>query len=253
MASVWNTTLTKTQRRSLPLTIRDGLIDERRHSCVVDFANKHVGGHYLTGGFVQEEKLVWERTDLAALLTKGYVDKCPYTMGPREAWVFRGLCKWASCQMYGTIPADWRSRTHVYPGPGTTTTTSTSTTHPLAILAMDALPHRSPDTPYSRPHLQWLVTKAYIGFRAARGEGYRTIATGNWGCGMFGNRPEVMLWVQCLGAMMAGVRLVYYGAGVDLGGAVEGMVGWVGKGGTFGEVVGRMGNGWGGDREGDSK
>jgi len=123
MASVWNTTLTQTQRRSLPLTIRDGLIDERRHSCVVDFANKHVGGHYLTGGFVQEEKLVWERTDLAALLTKGYADQCPYTMGPREAWVFRGLRKWASCQMYGTIPADWRSRTHVYPGSETTTTT----------------------------------------------------------------------------------------------------------------------------------
>lgn len=214
------------KRPHTPLvTLVRGLVNQKKHSCMVDFANRHVGGAYLSGGFVQEEKLVLERFEMATLLAKACAEGRPLTMNSTQVWVFRGVHKWATCDEYGSITADWKTHTRTHRTGG----------NPMTIIAMDALPI-NPAVPYTIQQISWLLAKAYTGFAAARREGQRHIATGNWGCGVFGNCPYVIFWIQCLAAYMADVHLTYYSHRVHLKPAYQQWDTWVAESNTYADI-----------------
>ena len=54
---------------SVPVLV-EGIYDEKTERCVVDFANKRLGGGWLSYGMVQEEKMFIERPDLGALCAR---------------------------------------------------------------------------------------------------------------------------------------------------------------------------------------
>ena len=51
-----------------------GVFDEKKEACIVDFANKRLGGAWLSYGMVQEEKMFIERFDLGALAARALVE-----------------------------------------------------------------------------------------------------------------------------------------------------------------------------------
>ena len=60
----------RTAVSSKPPTLVKGTYDEKREKCIVDFANKRLGGGWLSTGMVQEEKIFIERPDLGALCAR---------------------------------------------------------------------------------------------------------------------------------------------------------------------------------------
>lgn len=47
------------------------------------------------------------------------------------------------------------------------------------------------------------LCKAWTGFRSVKGD---VVATGHWGCGVFGGDPNIKCLVQVMAASMAGVK-----------------------------------------------
>jgi len=217
---------------STPSVVR-GVFDEQTERCIVDFANKRLGGGWLSYGMVQEEKMFVERFDFGALCARSLLEMpdpiaqplaSPFSMHPNEAWVLRGAPAFAKVTWYGRTPADGLERLKLL-DPALDRKTSPT------VIAIDAI--KASFLVYERHHLELMLTKAYCGFAAARhdpdvgGEGL--VATGSWGCGAFYNNERVMFVVQALAASLAGVSLTHHelGDGLDLTPAialVEGLV-----------------------------
>ncbi len=58
------------------------------------------------------------------------------------------------------------------------------------------------------------LIKSYVGFRGVQSdpdfeESKSFIVTGNWGCGMFGGKPEIKILVQWIAASLSGRELIY--------------------------------------------
>jgi len=197
-----------------------GGFPEEKVECMLDFANKRLGGGYLTYGMVQEEKLVLERFEIAVALAMGKHRSRPgmestFSMSPTQAWVIQGARRWASLGFYGWTPKDWQKKISLL--------TPAQDEYAPVILALDCI--KADFVQYERRHLEALLLKAYVGFTAVTANDPRPaeaappvsrIATGNWGCGAFFNNPQVMYAVQALAAALAGARLNYYAFGVDL-------------------------------------
>jgi len=194
--------------------IKFGVFDESSERCIVDFANKRLGGGWLGYGMVQEEKMFIERFDYGALCARSLLEMpdpvanphaSPFSMHPDEAWILRGAPRFADVGWYGRTPADALSKlTLLNP-------VDDSKTAP-AVVAIDAIKASFPV--YEREHLEMMLIKAYTGFAAASNDpdvgGYKQIATGSWGCGAFYNNERVMFVVQALAANVAGVSLVHH-------------------------------------------
>ena len=181
-----------------------GVYDEKRETCIVDFANKQLGGAWLSYGMVQEEKMFIERPDIGALCARALVDMretelfpptggkprqhCDFSMGRNEAWVFRGAPAYASLNAYGRIKPGWQEKLTLL-DPADDRYTSPTV---VAIDAIKASPARATGTGgferYERRHLEMMVLKAYTGFAAARHDstlgGHEVVASGHWGCGV---------------------------------------------------------------------
>ena len=214
----------------VPPTLVEGVFDEKREACIVDFANKRLGGAYLSYGMVQEEKLFAERPDLGTLCARALLEMpdptpptsatgraaaapahrtqqplaSPFSTHPNEAWILRGAPAFAGISWYGRTPADALSRLRLED--------PADDPRPPTIVAIDAI--KASFEVYERRHLELMVRKAYVGFAAARHDpivgGHAIVATGHWGCGAFYNNERVMFVVQALAAALAGVSLRYH-------------------------------------------
>jgi len=199
--------------RTIP-SIEFGVMTEDTERCVVDFANKRLGGGWLSYGMVQEEKMFIERFDLGALCARSLLDMpdptaeplaSPFSMEPNEAWILRGAPKWAHLGWYGRTPKDAFARFQLL-DPAQDRLTSPT------VVAIDAI--KASFSIYEREHLEMMLIKAYTGFVAARCDGdfggADRVATGSWGCGAFMNNERVMFVIQALAANAAGVDLTYH-------------------------------------------
>ena len=200
----------------LPLVVH-GVFDEATEPCIVDFANKRLGGGWLSYGCVQEEILFIERPDFGAMCARSLLEMpdptkepiaSPFSMEPNEAWVLRGAPRFAKIGWYGRAPKDALNKVKLLDPEDDRMTSPT-------VVAIDAI--KASFEVYTREHLQLMLRKAYTGFVAVKEDelfgGEFEVSTGSWGCGAFFNSEPVMFAIQALAANAAGLRLIYHSLG----------------------------------------
>ncbi|KAK6750088.1 hypothetical protein RB195_002213 [Necator americanus] len=177
----------------------DGSIEDS-HGCLqVDFANEYIGGGVLNSGAVQEEIrfLICPEMIVSCLLCE--------KMGPFEAIHIVGAqrysdyfgygetLEWNQLEDYGSEPRDEFLRVI------------------SEVVAMDAKLYKPIARPvqYRSENIDRELNKAYAGFLSRQKEA-RPIATGNWGCGVFGGDKELKSLIQMMAAAKVGRDMIYY-------------------------------------------
>jgi len=191
-----------------------GMYNERVEECIVDFANKRLGGGWLSYGMVQEEKLFTERFSYGAMCARSLLEMpspvedplaSKFSMHPEEAWILRGGAAFARVNWYGYTPMDALDKLQLLDPTADVETAPT-------VVAMDAI--KADFKRYDRKHLKMMLVKAFVGFCAAKRDpemgNINRIATGSWGCGAFKNNERVMFCIQTLAANLAGTQLVHH-------------------------------------------
>ena len=240
-------------------SINRGLIPEGSAEYIVDFANKRLGGGWLSYGMAQEEKLFMQRFDYGALAAKSLLDMpdprrsagssaagvglaSPLSMEPHEAWVLQGGVPFAEVGWYGWTRENAEAKL-VLLDPATAPARERCPAP--VVVAIDAI--KANFEVYQRQHLEMMLAKAFTGLAACSyvaaekeqeketapppgGGGSAassapacTVATGSWGCGAFFNNERVMFVIQTLAANLAGLELKFYvlGDGLSLSPAVS--------------------------------
>ena len=177
----------------------------------VDFANKYIGGGALSGGNVQEEILF--AVEPEATVSMLFME----VMDDNDAIGIFNTIRYSNYKGYGynfefkesAIPEDYaKIKKH-------------------KIIAIDAIPSHSyynySSNYLNNSNLEEIkrdIHKAYVGFNIISLDTEqnleKTIATGNWGCGIFGGNHILKFFQQWTAATYAGIqRLDYYTFGVE--------------------------------------
>ncbi|EPB77283.1 poly glycohydrolase [Ancylostoma ceylanicum] len=186
---------------SVPLVAvaSDGSIEDSYGCLQVDFANEYIGGGVLNSGAVQEEIrfLICPEMIVSCLLCE--------KMGPLEAIHIVGAqrysdytgygetLEWARLENYGFEPRDCFRRVI------------------CEVVAMDAKLFKpiARAVQYRPENIDRELNKAFTGFRSTQ-RPTRPIATGNWGCGVFGGDKELKSLIQMIAAAKVGRDMIYY-------------------------------------------
>ena len=203
--------LNKMRVTKLPAVVHGGF-DEKNERCIVDFANKRLGGGWLSYGCVQEEIMFIERPDFGAMCARSLLEMpdprqepiaSPFSMEANEVWILKGAPRYAHLGWYGRPPKDALKKVKLL-NPEEDRKTSPT------VIAMDAI--KASFETYQKEHLELMLIKAYTGFVAAKEDDVagEVVATGSWGCGAFYNGEPVMFAIQSLAANAAGVALTYH-------------------------------------------
>ena len=203
----------KMRVRKLPAVVH-GVFDEKNEKCIVDFANKRLGGGWLSYGCVQEEIMFIERPDFGAMCARSLLEMpdprmeplaSPFSMKENEVWILKGAPRYAELGWYGRAPKDALKKVKLLNPEDDEKSSPT-------VIAMDAI--KASFETYEREHLEMMLIKAYTGFVAAKEDHAAVeVATGSWGCGAFYNGEPVMFAIQSLAANLAGVSLTYHSLG----------------------------------------
>ena len=167
-------------------------IDEAKNCLRVDFANAYLGGASLSYGNVQEEIMfsLYPEMNVGRLFSKKMNhDEAILMVGPEQ--FSRATGYGGSLQFVGPF--------HRGEEGGISYT-----------VAMDALNFRGAD-PLAQYHPLAVLrelNKSYAAFSAS--DTPPTIATGNWGCGVFGGDAELKSLIQWVSASRAGKTLLYH-------------------------------------------
>ena len=81
--------LNKMRVTKLPAVVH-GVFDEKNERCIVDFANKRLGGGWLSYGCVQEEIMFIERPDFGASVCPKFVGNAGSPSGAHCQPLFHG-------------------------------------------------------------------------------------------------------------------------------------------------------------------
>jgi poly(ADP-ribose) glycohydrolase len=179
-----------------PIELRlDGAIEDSTLEHHADFANKFVGGGCLENDFHMEEALFAAKPELiVAMALFSY-------MRDEEAVRIAGALQFSSHSGFASsfqFQGDYDGRR---PAP------------PPTVCAMDAL-QGCARIQFARGLVLRDLNKARVAFAAAR-----SVATGNWGCGAFGNDHALKFLQQWLAASDAGAERVHYHTFGDARGA----------------------------------
>ncbi|XP_062381759.1 poly(ADP-ribose) glycohydrolase-like isoform X2 [Sardina pilchardus] len=178
----------------------EGTIEDQGHGMLqVDFANRFVGGGVTATGLVQEEIrfLINPELIVSRLFTESLQsNECLIITGTEQYSRYRGYAetyKWdGSCD--DQTPRDrWQRRC-------------------TEIVAIDALKFRTFLEQFHPDRMSRELNKAYCGFArpgVAR-QHLSAVATGNWGCGVFGGDARLKALLQMLAAAEAGRDVVYF-------------------------------------------
>jgi len=204
-------------------------IDDARGMLRVDFANRLVGGAAIAYGCVQEEIMFCVSPEL--IVSRVY---CP-AMKPDEAIVIIGAEQFSIATGYagslrygGTFSDPTPRRDDGLLG-----------SHIVAIDAID-FRHLAAERQYEPDCILRELTKAWAGFSVSGTP--LEIATGNWGCGVFGGDALLKSILQWLAAGRAGKILHYFPFDheqVHREFPVRARA-WMASGATVGEVVGGL-------------
>jgi len=158
-----------------------------------DFANAFVGGGVLEGGNVQEEIRFTVNTE--ALISKFL---CPRAMRNNESILIFGSRQFFEYDGYGS---SFRFAGNIRSPPTS------------AIVAIDALYLFTPSRQIRPSFLARELAKAFVGFSAPNeriGRDIDTVATGNWGCGIFRGDPKLKAMLQWIAASLCKRNVAYF-------------------------------------------
>ena len=152
----------------------------------IDFANQYIGGSSLLGASAQEEILfsIFPECCLSCAFCN--------VMTKTQAIVIRGCVRVGTYTGYGG--------SFKYLGPFETTSSL-----PSEVIAIDANPCRR--LQFEDNMILRDINKALCGFSLA-GEEMEGIASGKWGCGVFGGNPYLKVLQQWVAASLTGKNVV---------------------------------------------
>eukprot|EP01102_Stenamoeba_stenopodia_P015392 TRINITY_DN5237_c0_g1_i1.p1 TRINITY_DN5237_c0_g1~~TRINITY_DN5237_c0_g1_i1.p1 ORF type:complete len:481 (+),score=85.64 TRINITY_DN5237_c0_g1_i1:261-1703(+) len=182
-----------------------GYIEDAENSIQVDFANKCIGGGVLQTGCVQEEIRFSVNTELlASMIFTSYLTD-------NEALLMIGSQRYSKYEGYGR---SWR-----YEGDYVEKAQVDSEGHLLTpIVAIDAVPYGARENliQFEQNNMLRELVKAYAGFQSLDTKilaNQFPIATGNWGCGVFGGDVQLKSLLQWLAASEGEREVLYYAFG----------------------------------------
>eukprot|EP00727_Mastigamoeba_balamuthi_P009010 m51a1_g4731 hypothetical protein (417) ;mRNA; r:352691-354236 len=155
-----------------------------------DFANAFIGGGALHGGNVQEEILFAIKPELLVAMAL-----CPQ-MTPTESIVVAGALQYSDYTGYGSR----------FAYAGRHASDADARARPADVAALDAVVALHVPQ-FAESAIRRDAVKAYVAFQRSEDE---TVATGNWGCGVFGGNHLLKLCQQWVGASAAGIREMHY-------------------------------------------
>jgi poly(ADP-ribose) glycohydrolase len=172
-------------------------LDDARGAIRVDFANRIIGGAAIAYGSAQEEIMFCLCPELIA--TRLYFP----ALRDDEALMLRGTEQFSLASGYGS-DLTFAGRfidSSLHDSEGLLTSW---------ILAVDALDFRDVDrrSQYSKDSELRELNKLWAGLCTM--EGPRELATGHWGCGIFGGDPSLKFLIQWAASSRAGKVLRYF-------------------------------------------
>ncbi|KAM6897284.1 poly(ADP-ribose) glycohydrolase [Xenentodon cancila] len=183
----------------LHITCEGTIEDEGYGMLQVDFANKFVGGGVTSSGLVQEEIrfLINPELIVSRLFTEA--------LDHNECLIITGTQQYSKYTGY--------SQTYEWDGSHQDTTPSDGWQRRCTeIVAIDALQFRSFLEQFHPDKINRELNKAYCGFSQPELESQNlaAVATGNWGCGVFGGDARLKALLQMLAAAEAGRDVAYF-------------------------------------------
>nr|XP_057917014.1 poly(ADP-ribose) glycohydrolase-like isoform X3 [Doryrhamphus excisus] len=183
----------------LHITCEGTIEDDGYGMLQVDFANKYVGGGVTSSGLVQEEIrfLINPELIVSRLFTEALDhDECLIITGAQQYSKYTGYSqtfKFIGSHQDTTPRDDWHRRC-------------------IEIVAIDAMPFRTFLEQFHPERLNRELNKAYCGFDRPdqHSDNLAAVATGNWGCGVFGGDTRLKALLQMLAAAEAGRDVAYF-------------------------------------------
>lgn len=189
----------KTQLTKLHITCEGTIEDDGYGMLQVDFANQFVGGGVTSSGLVQEEIRFLINPELIAsrLFTEALDDnECLIITGTQQYSKYTGYAhtyQWGGSHQDTTPRDGWQRRC-------------------TEIVAIDALHFKTFLEQFHPVRLNRELNKAYCGFARPeeQSQNLAAVATGNWGCGVFGGDTRLKALLQMLAAAEAGRDVAYF-------------------------------------------
>lgn len=176
----------------------EGTIEDCTGAVQMDFANEYIGGGVLGHGCVQEEIRFMICPELLCSLLFCEV------MQPNESIVIKGAERFSSYTGYADsfewsddyideTPRDGLKRLYTH------------------VLALDAVLFPRFSLQFDEQNVRRELIKCFCGFRSDSTNSKKAaIATGNWGCGVFGGDIELKFLIQMIAAAEADRDLIYF-------------------------------------------
>ncbi|XP_054454734.1 poly(ADP-ribose) glycohydrolase isoform X2 [Anoplopoma fimbria] len=189
----------QTRLTKLHITCEGSIEDDGHGMLQVDFANKFVGGGVTSSGLVQEEIrfLINPELIVSRLFTEALDhNECLIITGTQQYSKYTGYSQtyqWDGSHQDTTPRDGWQRRC-------------------TEIVAIDALQFRNFLEQFHPEKLNRELNKAYCGFARPeeRSQNLASVATGNWGCGVFGGDTRLKALLQMLAAAEACRDVAYF-------------------------------------------
>ncbi|XP_062234524.1 poly(ADP-ribose) glycohydrolase [Platichthys flesus] len=193
----WESSQTRLTR--LHITCEGTIEDDGSGMLQVDFANQFVGGGVIGSGLVQEEIrfLINPELIVSRLFTEALDhNECLIITGTQQYSKYTGYAQTYKCAGSHQDPTqrdDWQRRC-------------------TEIVAIDALHFRNFREQFRPEKIDRELNKAYCGFARPEEQSHNlaAVATGNWGCGVFGGDTRLKALLQMLAAAEAGRDVAYF-------------------------------------------
>ncbi|XP_070707586.1 poly(ADP-ribose) glycohydrolase-like [Pempheris klunzingeri] len=183
----------------LHITCEGTIEDDGYGMLQVDFANRFVGGGVTSSGLVQEEIrfLINPELIVSRLFTEALDhNECLIITGTQQYSKYTGYSQtyeWDGSHQDTTPRDGWQRRC-------------------TEIVAIDALHFKNFLEQFHPEKLNRELNKAYCGFSRPENQSKNlaAVATGNWGCGVFGGDTRLKALLQMLAAAEAGRDVAYF-------------------------------------------